>query len=159
MKTRNAQASLYDLMMAFMLFLIAFSLLNSVWTKNYASALDSLSMSEMESKTLQALNVLLKTQGYPKNWNSSNVEIIGLAERKNSISETKLDAFTSMDYSTAKEKLKLGQYDFRFEFDAQGEENDVNFGLEPGSEKNVVSLKRIVEFNGGSVIVYFKVFK
>ena len=161
LKTCKGQVSIYDILMAFILFIFAFSILNGVWTKNYEGALDNIEFTEMESKALQAVNSLLKTRGFPGDWSESDVEVIGLAYKKNSVDEGKLALFSSMDYNAAKEKLKLGSYDFVFVFDAPGSVDDVNLvppGGIPGGA-NVVSLKRIVEFNGGDSVVYFKVFK
>ncbi|MFH1234439.1 MAG: hypothetical protein V1493_02400 [Candidatus Diapherotrites archaeon] len=165
MKTRKAekgQVSFYDFLIAMMLFMIAFTVLNGVWVNNYANATGMFAMNDMESRTLQALNSLIKTKGYPENWNAGNVEIIGLASKKNAIDEAKLAQFRLMAYDDIKEKLKLEGYDFNFEFYAQNPADDFNiFSSSPSisSNPNIISLARAVEFKGGSAVVQFKVFR
>jgi len=151
--------SAYDILVAFILFIVAFSILNGIWVKNFNGALGSIELTEMESKALQAVNSLLKSGGYPVDWGTSDVEVIGLAGKKNSVDGGKLALFTSMDYDSARDKLKLGGYDFLFVFDALGSSDDVNFGSLPANNQTVVSLKRAVEFEGGEAFVYFKVFR
>jgi hypothetical protein len=126
---------------------------------NYSNATGMLAMNDMESRTLQALNALVKTPGYPEDWDAGNVEIIGLSSKKNSIDEVKLAQFRSMDYDDIKEKLKLEGYDFNFEFIAQSPSDNFSIGSMPSSGKNIISLARAVEFKGGSAIVQFKIFR
>ncbi|MEM0359871.1 MAG: hypothetical protein QXK06_00860 [Candidatus Diapherotrites archaeon] len=149
--------SFYDFLIGIMVFLLAFTILNTIWTINYRNATGTIATTEMEAKSLQALNALLKTKGYPENWNPSNVEIIGLCSKKNTIDETKLAAFLALDYQTAKTKMKLEGYDFYFEFKSQG--LTTTLGVPPTPEKNTVSLKRLVEFKGENAIVEFKTFR
>ncbi|MCX6802652.1 MAG: hypothetical protein NT067_06100 [Candidatus Diapherotrites archaeon] len=158
----RGQVSFYDFLIAVMLFMIAFTVLNGIWTNNYSNATGMLAMNDMESRTLQALSALVKTPGYPESWTGSNVEIIGLCSKKNTVEETKLEQFKSMtesSYATVKDKLKLTGYDFNFEFIAQNPADNFSVGSMPSSGKNIISLARAVEFKGGSAIVQFKVFR
>lgn len=160
----QGQVSFYDFLIAIMLFMIAFTVLNGVWANNYSNATGMLAMNDMESRTLQALSALVKTPGYPENWDAGNVEILGLCSKKNAIDETKLAQFKAMAenpalYSTVKEKLKLTGYDFNFEFIAQDPADNFSVGSMPSSGKNIISLARAVEFKGGSAVVQFKVFR
>lgn len=159
----RGQVAFYDFLIAVMIFLLAFAVLNGIWSNNYSNATGMLAMNDMESKTLQALNAMIKTQGDPAAWTGiGDVNIIGLASKKNAIDETKLAQFKAMtgaSYAAVKDKLKLAGYDFNFEFIAQNPAENFSIGRMPSDGNNIISLARAVEFKGGSAIVQFKVFR
>ena len=66
-----------------------------------------------------ALNILILTQGNPRNWETtgscSQIKTLGLMSEPAVLSEQKLKNFTIMDYNCAKNLLGIAEYDFYFE--------------------------------------------
>lgn len=58
----------------------------------------------------RAISDQLMSEGYPTNWNLSNVANIGIVTN-NRINDTKINAFYSMNYSDARKKFNT-RYDF-----------------------------------------------
>lgn len=155
----RGQISSYDALAALFLFLLAFTTLRGTWLGNLEVAENELEYNDMRSKAIQAIDSLVKTKGSPSDWNSENVELIGLAEKPSVLSESKLREFSSMSYTTVKELLWLGNYDFRFELYAAEPSKDLNVGMPVDGNSTIVSLRRTINYLGGQGLVVFKVFK
>jgi len=109
----------------------------------------------MHIVSLTTADLLLKTEGYPKDWNESNVKSIGLATN-DLLNESKVVRFVNMSYDTAKSGLKINQYDFLITF------NDINgtalnlsginmsIGIDPVVESQVVKIHRSTIIDNGT---------
>jgi hypothetical protein len=155
---QRGQVSAYDIFAAVFLFMLAFITLRGIWLNSIESAERAQALIEMKMKTMQAIDSLLKTTGYPNNWDGGNVELIGLAQKENVLSRKKMLQFAALDYGSARELLQLGNYDFRFELHAKNSADDLNVGMAVDNNSTVVSLKRTVEYGGAEASVLFKVF-
>jgi len=96
-------------------------------------------------------DLLLLYHGYPKYWNTSNVEVLGLAERPNYLNKTKVEMLSSM--SDAKIKQLLGIEGMNFYFSI---ENSTDKIVEKGSTdwsgaENLYIVNRNAVMNGTSV--------
>jgi len=52
----------------------------------------------------------LLSEGFPSNWNSSNVVIIGITENNNQINETKLQEFINLSYAETRNLFRTKYY-------------------------------------------------
>ena len=157
----KAQISVYDGMIAVAIFLLLYFALDSIWNTNLQNLQQLQMQNEMQFKALQAISVLVKTQGVPFNWEKKpdDANALGLIDRKGEVKNEKLSAFAAMDYNTAQFVLKVAPYDFRFEFDANGTTDDKNIGKIIDANKTVIALERSVKFKGGNAIARLKIFR
>ncbi len=117
---------------------------------------------DMQFKALQAISVMVKTQGVPFDWEKkpNDANALGLIDKKGEAKKEKLTAFAAMDYNTAQFVLKVAPYDFRFEFDANGTADDLTIGKSIiDANKTVIALERSVKFKGGNAITRLKLFR
>lgn len=102
----------------------------------------------MEAK---AISSSLITQGFPVNWNQSNVIIIGLTDGNQRLVQEKLDMFADMDYGSTKTKFRI-PYDYYFYLeDVDGSIIQINgedgIGLNATDPENLIPITRIVIYN------------
>ncbi|MFB6088389.1 MAG: hypothetical protein ABEK36_01270 [Candidatus Aenigmatarchaeota archaeon] len=64
---------------------------------------------------MSVTDTLMLSEGYPQNWNSSNVQVIGLASTPNNLNKTKVQRFLGLDYEKVKSGLGFGNKEFYFE--------------------------------------------
>jgi hypothetical protein len=154
----RGQVSVFDLLASTFLFIIIFTAMRGIWLGNIDTAMNEMAFNEMQVKAQQVLDSLIKTEGYPSNWNSENVQLIGLADKPNIIGREKLSAFKTMDYNVASSRLSLGSYDFNFELTQNGAVVK-SVGIPVDTNKTVISLERIVIYGGSEAHVTFRVFQ
>jgi hypothetical protein len=148
MKENKAQVWYTDFMVGVMIFFIVI-----IVYYTYAHGLES-DPSKITSDLLigaKAITGSLVKQGYPLDWNESNVIIIGLTDGKQRIVNEKLEMFADMNYSFIKSKI-ISSNDFYFFLeDLEGNRILINgkegVGKEPVDYGNMVSLSRVVIYN------------
>lgn len=94
----------------------------------------------MKNKAHQIADLMVKTKGYPENWNRSNVKIIGFATESNLINKSKVLEFMNMSDANIKEVLNT-EYDFELNI-SLGDEEFVKGNFTTG--KNVAVIERII---------------
>lgn len=151
----------YDFMVAMVLFLLIFLTLNSIWVGIFSSVIENQMQNQMQDSTYKALEVMIKTKGYPQNWEDDpvNAEAIGLAKRKNVFDDGKVDAFKTMDYDLSKELMGLGVFDYNLNVNAFGTANDFTKGIALPTDKDIYATSRIVNYKGVEAIVTLYVFR
>lgn len=66
---------------------------------------------------LSTTDILMLSKGYPKNWNSSNVQVIGLASTANNLNRTKVGQFLKLNYEKVKKKISIENREFFFKLE------------------------------------------
>ena len=123
------------------------------------SAQDNTELRDMERISLSVSDALIRIPGIPEDWNRSNVQFPGLADRENIINETKLERFSSMDYSTLKVLMGLDKYEFHFRLsDVNGTVYAEN-GMEPENAIASMPVNRYVLYSGRLARLRFVVWK
>jgi hypothetical protein len=84
------------------------------WNKYNLRFDERLEYEDMVTLALQISNGLVRTPGYPVNWNSTNVKIIGLAKEDRVLSTEKLSNFVSLTSNQMKTALNIPLYNFYF---------------------------------------------
>ena len=156
---KRGQISTYDIVVALFIFVLVFATMRGIWISNVQKAETEQEYNIMKLKAMQAIESMVKTKGYPKNWDGSNVELLGLARKQNVLSESKVMQFAAMDYSTAKDLLLIANYDFNFSLHSAEPTDSVSVGMPLDSNSTVISIKRVVKYKGAEADVVFKVFK
>ncbi len=82
------------------------------WNYTAAKHTEQVLFNEMESKAVTLSDSLIRTSGFPKEWNSSDVQIIGLADDENILNETKILQLVSMPYDTIRATMGIMNYNF-----------------------------------------------
>lgn len=154
----KGQVSSVDLLVSILLFLMIFFALRGIWVNGTSTLLSDYETFNMRTNANNAINVLLNTSGYPKNWTVQNVELIGLAKKSFILEEQKVDLFSQMDYETAREKMGLGGYDFYFDLNSKYPHERIFIGKNIDSNTKVYSTNRTVVYKGGEASVVFAVF-
>jgi len=97
----------------------------------------------------------LVSEGYPSNWTSENVVVIGLTDGKQRIVPSKLYMFADMDYYHTKTMLRTN-YEYYFYIEYMNRTKiDIpcptglckSLGSDPNSSSNLISLSRIVVYD------------
>ena len=144
----KGQVSSYDVLVAIIIFLMMFIVLKQIPMYNLTEAIDDFSYNEMRLYSQQAMDSMLKTNGYPTNWNAGDVEIIGLVQKQNIIDGEKVTEFLLLDYDGAKDMLALGKYDFNLTVDSGDDSKDFSFGTSIPNGKEVIVIERVVYYGG-----------
>lgn len=106
----------------------------------------------MERKAYFITDMLLKTQGYPADWNSGNVELIGISsEKPHVLDESKLIGLNATDYDTVKSIWGITDYEFYMKFvnssggtqKTGGGAINLEYGKAPSSQRDLVAVKRL----------------
>ncbi len=92
-------------------------------------------------------DLLLNTEGSPKDWNNSSARSVGLASGE-LLNQSKILQFVNMNYNTTKSTMKIKQYEIRVTFNRiSGTAMNINgteliTGPEPAPRSHAVKLQR-----------------
>lgn len=153
------QMALYDCMFAVFIFIIVFTAFTTAHNMNFQTGEEINKLNEMKNVTHNAMESLINFEGKPSNWDSENVEIIGLAEKKGVLSEEKVSEFALMEYEKIQEKIVFGRYNFFLEIDSEREEDDLNAGQAIGNEADVIKIERNVLYKEAITNVRLSVYE
>ena len=152
----RGQAWSFDFISSVTVFFFVVITLFFVWNYTTYQNTEQMLFSEMENKAIITADTLIRTRGFPEDWNPSNVQLIGLAEEENVLNQTKLISFVTMDYSEAKRILGVPSYEFFFQVahlngsQASAQGTDLVIGTDPTGVANttiVVPIERNILFD------------
>ncbi len=166
---KRAQAAITDLFIAVAIFIVLITITTLIWNL-YNSRLQSrLDYDTMVLKGYHIVDALVKSGGYPENWeNSQNPELsttmFGLAEYDHVISDAKIDKFAQLSdpskayYTNLKSIMKISLYEYRILLKAPDNKVVYDSGRIPAG-KFTVNLARFVFYKGQPHILEFAVWK
>lgn len=131
-----------DMIAAVFLFFTMVSIILFAWNSAIDNYVQDMQRKDMEITGTRILDILVKSPGYPTDWEDKNATTIGLAAYDRTIDADKLSAFLDMDYNTTK-KIFGVPYDYFFKL------GNYTKGIN-GSE--AVFARRIVIFNGAQFL-------
>jgi len=111
MKHKKGQFNFLDFMMGVVIFAILMTIFFK-YSSNITKKQEGITGLAVEGKTIS--NDLL-SQGFPSNWNSSNVVIIGITDDNNQINETKLNNLINVSYEQTRTLFRT-RYHYYFLF-------------------------------------------
>ncbi len=161
----KGQGLAIDFLFAAMIFLLLLNAALNVWSNEAGFVQKEYLLSELENKASPAIDLLVRTNGEPPDWEERDInqtKIIGLAKSDRVLEPDKVrlfaqwgSAFWSVDYNKLKEKMFLS-YDFYFKLsDETGtviEETEKPPATFLGKVWSV-NVKRIVKYGEGAGIV------
>ena len=114
----KAQLFSSDMIVAVFLFLAVASAALFAWNSAADKSVQTTQRRDMEITGTRILDILVKSPGYPIDWENKNATTIGLASYDRTIDANKLNAFLDMDYNRTREIFgipynyffKLGNY-------------------------------------------------
>lgn len=133
----KAQLFSSDMIAAVFLFLLVSTFILFSWNSSIDAAAENLQRREMELAASRILDIMVKSPGYPPDWEAGNASVIGLVNYDRTIDPVKLSAFINMDYNKTKEILGTGDYFFRLGNYTKG-----------ANGTSTVFIRRMVIFNG-----------
>ncbi len=156
----RGQSSLIDLVIGFFIFALILASIMGTINKNTKDFTRNSEIDEINHDSFFSVKELTETKGFPENWeilDENSVEKIGLIERRNTISEDKVVAFSNMTYSKTKELLKIEGYDYYFVLNGV---DNITAGINPvGQTKYSIITKRIVNYKGSEAEIEFRLYE
>ncbi len=149
---KRGQIAVTDLFIALSIFIILMTVIALTWQLYTLRLSNRLDYDYMVLRAFQISDTLVKSQGYPTNWetivnlnNPQEVTVIGLVDNYMSLSPDKVDKFSFMNYTEVQKKFKIGQYNYYFVLkDLQGAPIKSS-GLPPAG-KYTVNLARVLYY-------------
>lgn len=112
----KGQVNSLDLLISIAIFVFLLVFLVMFWFVTTMNIENKIKENRLESTAIYISDTLMKTQGYPTNWeeNLSTVHSLGLATySQNVLDSDKIANFTNLSYSTSKELLGV-EYEYYF---------------------------------------------
>jgi hypothetical protein len=156
MKGYRGQAWSFDFIASVTVFFLIMIVLFFAWEYTTFQNTEQIVFNEMENMAMNTADSMIRTGGFPPDWNQSSVQILGLASEENLLNETKILMFVNMSYDDAKRILGIPSYEFYFQMvslnntQSQSSGTDLVMGLDPVGYQNstmVVPIERYVLFD------------
>lgn len=151
-KKSRAQATLPDILMATILFLLILVGIMTYAQNTQNAAQQTVSRQSLDAVSSNIAEFIIKNPGIPSNWELLNdinqVTQFGLAQKDRVLDSQKVVAFinyANFDYTTTKTLLHIPAYEFYVEFSGGA---TLNAGQSPPSNRPVSVVQRLVTING-----------
>lgn len=109
---KRGQVFASDLFVSMMIFLVLFGLCIMAWQNTSNRMTERAVMRELNTASIQAAEILAKTEGTPRDWatDANNTITLGLLEH-DTVSDGKLEALAELDYASLRSLVGAGNYD------------------------------------------------
>jgi hypothetical protein len=148
----KAQFFSYDFMIGVFLIVLASGFWFWSWERYIVETRRRRTWQEMELVASDLSDLIIRIPGVPANWNSSNVEVIGLADEPQVLNSSKLAEFAKLSYADVTSIWGI-PYNFHFNLTYPNGTLIQEKGLVPAGDYASVS-KRIALLNQSEVFVY-----
>jgi hypothetical protein len=123
---RRGQVSSVELLLAYFVFFIVFTLVVSMWVGTLKEVNSGERERDFEDAASRMSEKLVKTRGLPADWTAETVTAVGLADEPRILNTQKVLGFINLtndsasgdcgysEYECNKELLGIGKYDFNF---------------------------------------------
>ena len=167
--SKRAQIFSIDLIMSAVIFIALIIITTSVFYFYSLRIEDAIVNEDLQIKSMQITDLLIKTKGAPYNWEDdpNNVNIIGLVTSDRKFSTVKLREFVKLDENTIKEKFNIEGFNFYLTLKdlngalyGIGDGDTSEVGTKPDlTAKNIITIKRIGLYNGQKSFMEFTLWK
>ncbi|MBW6451691.1 MAG: hypothetical protein K0B02_03085 [DPANN group archaeon] len=114
---KKGQLFTQDFILSLLIFLMIVSLSISIWDNITEKTRNIDTVTYMQQKAFYITDILIKTKGYPENWNSTTVELIGLSTGKNHmIGIEKINMLDNISYDDIIEMWDINSFGFNMTF-------------------------------------------
>jgi hypothetical protein len=111
---RKGQVFTIDFMISVAIFIIVLMLIVMLWFNLDIHIKEVESRRDMHTISLSIADSFVRSTGYPIDWNSTNVQSVGLAKEEYVLDLNKYMSLASIPYDSARSTLRLGNYHFSF---------------------------------------------
>lgn len=150
----KGQAFSPDFIVASIIFLLILTILQ-VYTQNMYEKIDKQQNLFYYESLVSTTDVLLLYRGYPANWNQSNVEVMGLAEKPNYINRTKVEEMMAMSESRIRKVMNIEGMSFNMTFSNQTDMLYTSGESDWSSAENIFIINRNAVMDGKPVKLTF----
>ena len=154
----RAQLWSSDLAVSVLIFFSAFAVIMFSWNYVIVQNAEQAGVREMEVLALAISDQIIRIPGLPENWNSSNIDVLGLASEENILDDSKIEEFLGLDYQRAKGLLGIGIYEFQLQVKHLNNSiaqtllgTEISYGLTPSDARVIVPVERYTMLNNGIV--------
>lgn len=155
---RKSQAVSMDLFMAVAVFIILITTIIFSWNLYYKRLGERMAYEDIMVNAFQISDLLVKSKGTPPGWNSTNLDIIGLASYDRNISAQKINSFTNISYDKLKELFNIERYELYFRINYLNGTAMNNYGREFNGTYSV-NIRRYVIYENEKAIMDFRLWK
>ncbi len=163
---KKAQVGVWDLLAAVFLFVILMTVIMIYWYDYNRDILTKLENENALSTALSVTDNLIKTPGKPTAWNTTNVQVFGLAVSDRELSEEKVEQFCNLTNSSYNQSRTLMNLMHQFHFliltyeAGDWSKKEIECGIAPyGNIIKVVSITRAVIYKNQEVLLKFELWK
>jgi hypothetical protein len=159
----------YDLIISFVIFIIGILLF-------YKFSIDLSNIQEEKFNSIfsdaKTISSMLVSAGYPTNWTTNNVSLIGITNNNKRINETKLSNFSNLNYNTTRALFGTKYHYYVFFKDKNGNLttiSNINGVGKPGVNSsnliekedplNIVSISRYLIYNSSIIRMRLQVWE
>lgn len=151
MSSNKGQLFSYDFIVSAVLFLFFFSTFFFVWDYLNRQVAWQSELRDIQERASLLSDVLVRTDGYPVNWTSANVETMGLAGEDGIIDQSRLSALNATNYSTARDVMGLGRrYELYLQLNDTANRTIFVYGQPVSSPKVAVPINRYVLYDNST---------
>ena len=160
MKKKKAQAWGIDLVIAFTIFTIG---MTAIYIYSLNSPSEGKEIIELLSYDGKLITESILSEGYPNDWDSSNVVSIGILNN-DKINETKLESFYDLSQTEYNRTKRLFNTDYNYWFflsqtmTINGADVD-GIGLEPLNEKHLIKITRFTNYQNKPMTAYLYIWE
>ncbi len=154
----KGQIAALDFFIALLIFSVLLTITMLSWSSYHSKISERAEYHDMMTKAFQISDVLVKSPGFPSNWDEGNVGVVGLAIEDRILSIDKVNAFANLSLNKTKSIFQIYGYKFYFNLTKTNGEGIKEYGEEPNGEKSI-SIKRYVLYNDEKATMEFKIWK
>ncbi len=149
----KGQVLSFDLLVAIVIFSLVLAMLISQISYSSKEIDETRKQNEMMEASYKVSEVFFR-EGYPNDWNESNVEILGLGD-DGRISWDKLQELENMGYQKS---LSLLGLNYNYNITIESSTLDWTFGKNPENSTNLIKINRLGILNSSFVSIQVMVF-
>jgi hypothetical protein len=179
MRASGGQVYSSEILIAFLIFMVSFTLLIGLWDSSTTDILRTEGMKTMETVGIDAAEVLVRTPGIPSNWSSNDVLALGLINESRVLSAAKIGNFTHYMSTTDNDlcpsspsnydcnlyMLGIAGYDFYFNISYLNGSTAIaggapaSVGRRPSNETMMLTVTRTALLDGDVTRLYLTVWR
>ena len=153
LQTKKGQVLSFDLLVAIVIFSLVLAILVAQISYNSKEIDELRKQNEMIEEAYKISEIFFR-EGYPKDWNESNVEILGL-ETNGRIDWDKIKKLESLGYQKS---LSLLGANYNYNITIESTTLNWNFGKNPENSTTITKINRLGILNSSLVSIQILVF-
>ncbi len=118
--SRNGQMFSSDLVASVVIFFFIVNLSLIIWNIAYENQTAFDDERQLRERVVRSTDILVRTPGYPQDWDESTVKLAGFATEDHVLDNEKLRAFNDTAYPTQQEIVRAGEYQYYLNISVDG---------------------------------------